>query len=119
MADDIDGLRAYLFDALRGLADKTAPLDVERARAMSDVAQTIINSVKVELEQQKLLRGPGSGFIPTTGTGFIPTSSTPPAIPKPQGAPPLSDGAESQTPHGTKTTKVIGTGATVTQHRMR
>lgn len=103
MANDIGALRACLFDALRGLNDKENPLDIERARAMSDVAQTLINSMKVELEYQRLTGGAGTGFIPA---------------PAPQGAPALPDGTE-QTSHGTRTTKALGSGATVTQHRMR
>jgi hypothetical protein len=45
---NIDDVRAALFKALDGLADKS--LDIERAKAISDVAQTIINSAKVQVD---------------------------------------------------------------------
>ena len=44
----IDGVREHLFKALEGLSDRT--LDLDRAKAISEVAQTIINSAKVEVE---------------------------------------------------------------------
>lgn len=44
----MDTLRGHLFDALDGL--KTGALDVSVARAMSGVAQTIIESAKAEAE---------------------------------------------------------------------
>jgi len=60
----ITDLRGHLFDALRGLNDKSKPLDIDRAKAISDVAQTIINSAKVEVEHLRVTGGKGSGFIP-------------------------------------------------------
>ena len=48
--NDITELRGILFDALRGLNDKAIPLDLDRARATADIAQTIINSARVEVE---------------------------------------------------------------------
>lgn len=45
---NIDDVRSALFKALDGLADKS--LDIERAKAISEVAQTIINSAKVEVD---------------------------------------------------------------------
>lgn len=59
----IDDLRDHLFAALRGLTDKTAPMDIERARAVSDVAQTIINSAKVEVDHLKAVGGDGCAFL--------------------------------------------------------
>lgn len=54
----MDTLRGHLFDALDGL--KTGTLDVSVARAMSGVAQTIIESAKAEaapIERQKIATG--------------------------------------------------------------
>ena len=62
--NDINELRGHLFDTLRGLKDKDKPLEIERARAVSDVAQTIINTVKVEVDFVKATGAKGSGFIP-------------------------------------------------------
>jgi hypothetical protein len=60
----ITKLRDELFDALRALKDKDNPMDIERARTISDMAQTIINSAKVEVDLLRVTGGKGSGFIP-------------------------------------------------------
>jgi hypothetical protein len=62
--NDITELHSHLFDALRGLKDKTDPLDIERAKAIAAVSQTIINSAKIEVEFIKATGSKGSGFIP-------------------------------------------------------
>jgi hypothetical protein len=71
----IDDLREHLFAALDGLRDKDAPMDIERAKALADVAQTIINSAKVEVDHMRVTGGSGSGFLaqPDAGprTGFL------------------------------------------------
>jgi hypothetical protein len=48
MNHTIDGLRARLFAAIDGLRDGT--LDIERAKTISDTAQVIVNSAKVEVD---------------------------------------------------------------------
>lgn len=89
--NDITELRSHLFDALRALKDKDKPMDIERARAVSDMAQTIINSAKVEVDFVRATGNPGnSNFIPLAG-------AKPPALPtKPaaQGGDPEPGGAE-------------------------
>ena len=62
--NDITALRATLFETLRGLSDKEKPLEIDRAKAINEVAQTIINSAKVEVDALKVIGGTGSGFIP-------------------------------------------------------
>lgn len=59
----IDDLRGHLFAVLEGLADKDKPLEIERAKAVCEVAQTIINSAKVEVDHLKVCGGSSSGFI--------------------------------------------------------
>lgn len=66
-ANDINAVRQALFDTLRSLSDKDKPMDIERAKAVNEVAQTIINSAKVEVDALRLLGGKGSGFIPVEG----------------------------------------------------
>jgi hypothetical protein len=61
MSNDINTLRAHLFDCLAGLKDGSVPL--ERAKAVSEVAQTIINSAKVEVECAKATGYKGSSFL--------------------------------------------------------
>lgn len=65
MSHTIQDLRTHLFATLEGLRDQTNPMDIERAKAVADVAQTIINSAKVEVEFLKATgQDGGSGFIP-------------------------------------------------------
>ena len=64
MKNKITDLRDHLFETLEALKDKENPMEIERARAISDVAQTIINSAKVEVEFMKTSGGNGSGFVP-------------------------------------------------------
>jgi hypothetical protein len=92
--DTIAQLRSELFKTLRNLTDQSNPMEIERARAVSDVAQTIINTAKVEIEHLKITGG--------TGTGFI--ADTPPT--------------EKGLPKGTTVVAKLP-GACVTQHRLR
>lgn len=64
MANNISDLRTHLFETINALKDKNKPMDIERARAISDIAQVIINSAKVEVEHVKVSGQRGSGFIP-------------------------------------------------------
>lgn len=62
---DISELRDHLFATLRGLRDKDAPMDLDRARAISQVAGTIIDSARVEVEFAKVTgQQTTSGFLP-------------------------------------------------------
>lgn len=50
-------LRDHLFEVLEGLKDKESPMDVDRAKAICEVAQTIINSAKVDVDLARALGG--------------------------------------------------------------
>lgn len=63
MKNSIDDLRDHLFETLEALRDKDNPMDIQRAKTVSGVAQTIINTAKVELEFVELTGGEASGFI--------------------------------------------------------
>lgn len=96
MTNDITELRAVLFDALRGLNDKENPMDINRAKAIADVGQTVINTAKVEIEYIKATKRGGTDFVP-------------PALP---------DGSDvSPTQTGTKTTTAVPGGRHIT-HKM-
>ena len=61
----ISDLRDHLFETLEALKDSEKPMEIERARAISTVAQTIINTAKVELEAYELLgEGEPGSFFP-------------------------------------------------------
>ena len=64
MSNDINRLREIMFETLRSLKDQGQPLDVERAKAISNAAQVIINSVKVEIDYLRVSGGTGTHFIP-------------------------------------------------------
>lgn len=68
MNSNIETLRQHLFETLEALKDKDKPMDIERAKAVADVAQVIINSAKVEVEHLKVVGGKGTGFIAPPGT---------------------------------------------------
>lgn len=59
-------LRDHLFATLESLRDEEKPMDLDRARTISRVAQTLIDSAKVEVELVKALdrSGPATrGFF--------------------------------------------------------
>ena len=76
MTNTIDTLRDELFATLRALRDPANPMDIERARAVSDVAQTIINSAKVEVDHARITGQ-------KSGSGFLPADRPAPATPAP------------------------------------
>lgn len=60
--NDILDLRSILFDTMRKLKEGT--IDIEKAKAVSDIGQVIINSAKVEVDAMRGAGIEGSGFIP-------------------------------------------------------
>ena len=54
---NIETMRGHLFKVLESLDDDTKPLDIARQRAVCETAQTLINSLKVEVELHAMLRG--------------------------------------------------------------
>lgn len=65
MKNRIEDLRNHLFATIEALLDEDDPMDIARAKAVSNAAQAIINSAKVEVDFLKV-----TGSI--EGTGFIP-----------------------------------------------
>lgn len=61
----IEDLRNHLFETLEALKDPEKPMDIDRARAIADVAKEIIQSAKVEVDYLRVSgQVMGSGFIP-------------------------------------------------------
>lgn len=46
----LEDLREHLFATLDALRDKDNPMEVDRARAISEVAKTVIDSAKAEVD---------------------------------------------------------------------
>lgn len=58
-------LRDHLFDTIQRLKDDTKPMDIDRALAVAEVAQTIVNSARVEVDFYKVTGQKGqSDFLP-------------------------------------------------------
>jgi hypothetical protein len=71
----ISTLREHLFQAMEALQGKENPMEIERARAVAELGQVIINSAKVEVDHVRATGGKGSGFIPEE-------KPEPPALPR-------------------------------------
>lgn len=69
MRNKIEDLRNHLFATLESLQDEEAPMDINRAKAIADVAQVIVNSAKIEVD---FIKATGN----KTGTKFIPELSS-------------------------------------------
>lgn len=77
--DKIADLRGELFAMLRTLRDPNEKIDIERFRLGNDIAQTIINSARVEVD---FIRTVGPKL--SHGSGFLTLEPAPP----PEGIPP-------------------------------
>lgn len=53
MKNKIGDLRNHLFETIEALKDESKPMDLARARTISDVAKTIIESAQVEVDMVK------------------------------------------------------------------
>jgi len=61
----IEDLRNHLFATLEALQDDEKPMEIDRAKAIADVAQVIVNSAKIEVEYIRATGGnPVTHFIP-------------------------------------------------------
>lgn len=63
MKNKMQDLRNHLFETLEALKDPDQPMEVARGKAVADVAQTIINTAKVELDVFRETGRMPSGFI--------------------------------------------------------
>lgn len=65
MKNKIEDLRNHLFETLEALKDKEKPMEIDRAKAIAQVAGVIIESAKAETRHLEVIGGgKGSGFIP-------------------------------------------------------
>ena len=77
MQNKIEDLRNHLFATIEALRDEDKPMEIDRAKAIADVARVIVDSAKVEVQ-----------FAEVTGqkthTGFIPDAPRPALPAKPR-----------------------------------
>jgi hypothetical protein len=75
MKNKIEDLRNHLFATLEALQDEQKPMDLDRARAVAEVAKVVVDTARVEVDFLKATGG-------DTGTGFLPSPAKPmPALP--------------------------------------
>lgn len=80
MSNNISTVRQHLLDTLADLRDRDNPMDVDRARAVADVARVLVDSAKVEVDFIKATSATGSDFLqPETGADAA-TSNLPAGI---------------------------------------
>lgn len=77
MKNRMSDLRNHLFETLEALKDDEKPMDLQRAKTISEVAQTIINSAKVEVDFAKAV-----GV--DAGTEFFGIAPDPPRLAAPE-----------------------------------
>lgn len=66
----IDAVRQSLLDTLADLRNKEAPMDIERAKAVAQVASVLVDTAKVENEYLKITNQDRSNFLETPDTGL-------------------------------------------------
>ncbi|MFN4360498.1 MAG: hypothetical protein ACK4F4_07220 [Hylemonella sp.] len=87
----IEVMRQHLMDTLRDLRNREQPMDVDRARAVADVARVMVDSAKVEVD-----------YIRATGadrSDFLEGKVTNPALPTPSGTPSAHQPFPTRTVH--------------------
>lgn len=61
----IDAVRQSLMDTLADLRNKDKPMEVDRARAIAEVATVLVNTARVENEYLKITGQDRSNFLET------------------------------------------------------
>lgn len=89
---NIESLRGHLFKVLETLDDDSKPLDIARQRAVCETAQTLINSLKVEVELHAILRGAIEVPFVESQSQERPHSNDPSTTPNHRRSDPLSQG---------------------------
>jgi hypothetical protein len=75
MKNKMTDLRDHLFATLEALQDPEKPMDIDRARAVAEVAKVLVDSAKVEVAFINAM----DGDVKTTG--FIESTRDLPALP--------------------------------------
>lgn len=75
MKNKIEDLRNHLFEVIESLKAKDKSMDIERAKTISDVARTIIETAKAETRHIEVVGGKG-------GSDFFPSDARKPGLPK-------------------------------------
>lgn len=64
MKNKMEDLRNHLFETIEMLKDDDKRMSIEKAKVISDVAQTLVNTAKVEVDYLKATEQQhGTGFL--------------------------------------------------------
>ena len=64
MKNKLQDLRDHLFATIEALQDEDAPMDVQRAKAVAEIADVVIKTAKLEIDYAEAFGlAPGSGFV--------------------------------------------------------
>ena len=69
-------LRSALMNTLNDLRDRENPMEVDRAKAVAQVAGVLVETAKVEIDFLKVTGGSSSSFIETDAKERLPTGVT-------------------------------------------
>lgn len=69
-------VRQHLLDTLADLRDRNNPMEVDRARAVADVARVLVDSAKVEVDYIKATAGNGTPFLQPDTNESLPNGIT-------------------------------------------
>ncbi|WP_222614268.1 hypothetical protein [Ralstonia sp. TCR112] len=76
MSNNMTTVRQHLLDTLADLRDRNNPMEVERARAVADVARVLVDSAKVEVDYIKATAGNGAPFLQPEDDQALPNGIT-------------------------------------------
>ncbi|MGU7780494.1 hypothetical protein [Burkholderia sp. PU8-34] len=77
MSNNITTVRQHLLDTLADLRNRNEPMDIDRARAVADVARVLVDSAKVEVDFIKASGATRSDFMqPENAEGSLPPGIT-------------------------------------------
>lgn len=62
-ANNISTVRQHLLDTLSDLRNREQPMEVERARAVADVARVLVDSAKVEVDYLRVTGQANADFL--------------------------------------------------------
>lgn len=80
MSSNISTVRQHLLDTLADLRNRENPMEIERAKAIAQVAGVLIDSAKVEVEFIKATSADKSDFIQPEEVAETTTTGLPPGI---------------------------------------
>ncbi|PRZ51182.1 hypothetical protein BX589_12023 [Paraburkholderia fungorum] len=80
MSNNITTVRQHLLDTLADLRNRETPMEIDRARAVADVARVLVDSAKVEVDFIKASGSNSSDFMQPEQPNSGATGNLPPGI---------------------------------------